>query len=421
MGLGMFTAQQSPIAIDFGSSSVKLMQLDMLDSPSVIAAARLEIPESFRSSSAQVMQYLSGQLPTIIRNSGFKGKKIVTAIPSYQTYLQHLQVVETDGVSLDEIVSGQLQMQMNCSPNSLVVRNIPVPGAQCRDQTRKEVICFAAPREIVMRYVKLLKKCKLDVLSMHTESFSTIWAFQHLNRRKEYEDNATLYINLAWSGTTVTIAHGSDLVFARHINVGGQHFDHQIAKVLKCDLAEAIQCRKEFQIPIMRSEHAETAETASGEASATRRIGDSDDDSAASLSEDQDHVATMTSYDRRSGEVPGEFVSFVTNGSSEEEIRKYDFEELLDTITDEISMCLRYHKGLFPDQEITRTVFIGGESTQSWLSGHIRNQLGMNAYIGDPIARFADRGATHIPNISMDEPQPGWTIVCGLCTAPSDQ
>lgn len=421
MGLGMFTAQQSPIAIDFGSSSVKLMQLDVLDSPSVIAAARLEIPESFRGSSAQVMQYLSEMLPALIRNSGFKGKKIVTAIPSYQTYLQHLQVVETDGVSLDEIISGQLQMQMNCSPNSLVVRNIPVPGAQCRDQTRKEVICFAASREIVMRYVNLLKKCKLDVLGMHTESFSTIWAFQHLNRRKEYEDSATLYINLAWSGTTVTIAHGSDLVFARHINVGGQHFDHQIAKVLKCDLAEAVQCRKEFQIPIMRSEHAEVAETASGEASSTREIGDSADDGATSLSGDQDHAATATSYDRRSGEVPGEFVSFVPDGSSEEEIRKYDFEELLDTITDEVCMCLRYHKGLFPDQEITRTVFIGGESNQSWLSGHISSQLGMNAYIGDPIARFADRGATYIPDMSMDEPQPGWTIACGLCTAPSDQ
>ena len=114
MGIGMFTAQQSPIAIDFGSSSVKLMQLDLLDSPSVIAAARLEIPESFRGSSGMVMQFLSEQLPAVIRNSGFKGKRIVTAIPSYQTYLQHLQVVEADGVSLDDIVSGSQMIARAC-------------------------------------------------------------------------------------------------------------------------------------------------------------------------------------------------------------------------------------------------------------------------------------------------------------------
>lgn len=421
MGLGMFTAQQSPIAINFGSSSVKLMQLDMKDPPSVVAAACLKIPETIRGSAAQVMEFLAKQLPVVIRNAGFKGKKVVTAIPTYQTYLQHLQVVEADGVSLDDIVGGQLQMQMNCSPNSLVVRNIKVSGAQCRDLSRKEVICFAASREVVMRYVNLLKKCKLDVLSMHTESFSTIWAFQHLYRRKEYQDCVTLYVNLAWSGTTVNIAHGSDLVFARHIHIGGQHFDQQIAKTLKCDLAEAAERRKEFQFPIMRSETEEMAETAAGEASSTIEAGVGDDDSATSLEGEQDHAATATSYDRRSGELPREFVVFESNDSCEKEIRKYDFEELLDTLTDELSMCLRYHKGLFPNHEITRTVFIGGESNQSWLSGYISSHLGLHSYIGDPIARFADRGATLIPDMSMNEPQPGWSVACGLCTAPSDQ
>ena len=84
-------------------------------------------------------------------------------------------------------------------------------------------------------------------------------------------------------------------------------------------------------------------------------------------------------------------------------------------------MCLRYHKGLFPNHEITRTIFIGGESNQSWLSGHINTHLGLHSYIGDPLARFADRGATLIPDMSMNEPQPGWSVACGLCAAPSDQ
>ncbi len=43
MGFSMFSAQSSPIAIDFGTSSVKLLQLSLGDRPTVVAAAALPI------------------------------------------------------------------------------------------------------------------------------------------------------------------------------------------------------------------------------------------------------------------------------------------------------------------------------------------------------------------------------------------
>ena len=77
--MSMFSAQSSPIAIDFGSSSVKLMQLDREDPPNLVAAAELAIPESLRTQPAAALGYVSAELPGLLRSAEFKGKKAVTA------------------------------------------------------------------------------------------------------------------------------------------------------------------------------------------------------------------------------------------------------------------------------------------------------------------------------------------------------
>ena len=61
----------------------------------------------------------------------------------------------------------------------------------------ERAFCFAIARETVMRYVDLLKKCKLDVVGVHTETMAMVHAFDHLNHRKSEENIVTMwnYIN----------------------------------------------------------------------------------------------------------------------------------------------------------------------------------------------------------------------------------
>ena len=83
-------------------------------------------------------------------------------------------------------------------------------------------------------------------------------------------------------------------------------------------------------------------------------------------------------------------------------------------------MCLRYHRVLFPDRRLDRAIFLGGESKQMWLCQHIVRQLRVPAQLGDPLARLTQDKSVKIPGISIDEPQPGWSVACGLCRAPTD-
>jgi len=412
MAFGMFTTPQSPIAIDFGSSSVKLMQLDRGEKPKLLAAAELPIPASIRRTPQHVFAHMEVELPALLKSAGFKGKRVVTAIPPALTYIQHMQIAETPGVRLDEIVLGQLQMQMNCAPGALVVRCIPVPDAKCRDNSRSEVICFAAARDMVMRYVQLLNRCKLDVAGVHTESMATIWAYRHLNRREEDANAPTMYINLGWQGATVTISHGTRIVFSRYIHVGGHSFDQQIARIARCDEHEAAAQRHSLERPLTRAAARAPAAEAPAPVAAARTAGPpSAVDSAA---------ASATVAERRLSATPDDLIPVPMCATAPAIIDRYRLGELVDTVVDEISMCLRYHRGVFANLPVTRAIFVGGDARQAWLTRTIADHLSMNAYVGDPLRRFAG-AELFTPGLNLAEPRPGWSVACGLCHAPSDQ
>ena len=63
MGFSMFGAQSSPIAIDFGTSSVKLLQLSLGDRPTVVAAAELAIPDAIRQDKQARLDFYARKLP----------------------------------------------------------------------------------------------------------------------------------------------------------------------------------------------------------------------------------------------------------------------------------------------------------------------------------------------------------------------
>ena len=69
MVMSMFSAQASPIAIDFGSSSVKLLQITPGENPSIQAAVGLRVPDAIRLDRDGRIQYLEKQLPRMFRRA----------------------------------------------------------------------------------------------------------------------------------------------------------------------------------------------------------------------------------------------------------------------------------------------------------------------------------------------------------------
>ena len=92
-------------------------------------------------------------------------------------------------------------------------------------------------------------------------------------------------------------------------------------------------------------------------------------------------------------------------------------EEPVDVLADELSMSLRYHAGLYGGKTIDRVILLGGEARQVWLCRQLVKKLRIPAQLGDPLMRLSTSGKPETPGLSLDTPQPGWAVACGLCTA----
>lgn len=419
MGFGMFSGQQSPIAIDFGSSSIKMLQVNPGSRPELVSAVELPIPDNCREEPRLLMDFLHRELPKAVAGARFKGKRAVAVIPSAQSLIQHMQLMVPDGAKIEDLAKTELQVTRGYAPDRVVVRTIDVADVHRGGQHRREVICLAIARDLVMRYISLLKKCKLDVVGVHTEVMSMVRAFDHVNRRDEDANIVTLYADLGWSGTKVAITHGQQIVFARHIAIGGRSFDEHIAATLHCDAATA----RGHRLALEGGE--QVAATSPGRGSTTPEgmaiLGSALQQGSSDATESQPQPeAAAVATERRTGGEPMEYQRQLLPGSPSSELANVDQSELLDTITDELNMCLRYHRGLFADRTIDRVIFVGGEARQSWLCQHLVRELRLPARLGDPLARLATSSGGRQPGVDLTKPQPGWAVPFGLCSAPTD-
>jgi Tfp pilus assembly PilM family ATPase len=415
MVFSMFSKQASPILADFGSASLKLLQISSGDKPVATAAAELMLPDELRGQSIErKFEFFAQELPKIMSEGGFRGKRVVVSPMSGQMLVQHMQVAGAD--SAIEAIRLQLAQQLNIDTSGVVIRSEPVtdgPGPS----GKVEHIAFAIARDDVMRYVELFKRMRMQVVAVHNELQALLHAFDHINRRAGDENVATLYVDLGWGSTKVAIGHGTRLVFAKCIALGGRHFDQTVAQMFKCSLEAARVRRMSEDLLPLRQAPAHAQQKGSSEGGlAMLSAGMAQAEADARLETVTPEVALED--ERRGAKEPKALgQSVLTTGAPTKAHGEYG--EVLESLADELSMCARYHAACFAGKAIDRVVFLGGEARQIGLCQYLAESLHTPAKSGDPLSRLL--GATPpsaLPDPAL--PHPAWAVVCGLASAPID-
>lgn len=395
MAFSMFTTQASPIAIDFGQSSLKVLQMSGGVVPSLIAAAELPIPDDVRADTEKRFAFLNDALPALLKRGRFKGRKAVCSIPSAQTFIQHMPLMP--GNDREEQIKLHLQLQMGWMPSNIVVRSVEVCEVNRGEGARTETICFAVPRDIVMRQVDLLKKCKLEVAGIHTEQHAMVWAFDHLHRRDEDMQLTELYVDIGWGSSKVAISHGRDLVFAKIIQAAGRHLDQHLSQALTCDTAKARSRR--VARSALEVEALAAARTAAGVVTPATAGGGG------------------TAVAEGPGAVESAAIAGINRANEVMPENEAWLDDFVGTITDDLQMCRRYHRALYPERPVSRVIFIGGEARQVGLCRRIAHALDLPARLGDPLVRLSRDESAGFDGVSFQQPQPGWAVAYGLCNA----
>ena len=403
MAWGWSTTRYSPIAVDFGADSLKLLQIIPSDPPQMVAAASMDLPEHARANHAARHAFFSDSLKELLSSRSFKGRRAICSIPAYQTLVQHIQIQgSSDPDEFEAQLHQHLRQRLNVDPSRMIIRHFNV-GQVIRDGVSKqEVICLAASRDATLSHIQTAQRAKLEVVGMHCEPLAILQAFSHLYRRDIDNKRVTCFVDLGAATTKIMISHGILMAFAKTIHVAGDHFTRQVAETHDISFSQARQLRiQEISAPEGQFPREEVAH----------------EDQPAGV-EVTGHATEMMNLESLSsgGAAAASGKSMVKTGSDGQPTGPFDLGESMECLLDEMQMCMRYHKSTFPEYEIEKLVFLGGESRHVDICQRIAKTLRIGAQLGDPLARLIrvnlDKRSL---GVDMRHPQPGWAVPMGLC------
>ncbi|MCC7146467.1 MAG: pilus assembly protein PilM [Phycisphaeraceae bacterium] len=423
MWLGWSKTKVSPIGIDFGADRLKLVQVTLTDPPQLLAAAGAELPEELRGDVAARLRFYEQTLPVLLKKGGFKGRQAICSLPAYQTLVAHLQVAVAEHQDLESQVSAQLRERLNVEPARMVVRYFEVGPIQRDGGTKQEVICLAASRDAVMRYINLMKSTRLDVVGMQSEAAALLKAFAHMYRRNDDQKRTTCFIDIGSATTKVVIAHGSQMVFAKTVLAAGDQVTAARAKADGVGFMAAREARmRDAQAPrLMAAKPAVAAEVATPVTPSRRQTLAGMPEERGPLAMIEAQMAAEDPHALADGGSKSAGTAALDSPPHEEPTPKAAENDTLECLIDELQLSLRYHQSLFPGRPVEKLVFLGGEANQTQACQQIAQRLRIGAQLGDPLARLVRATAGHAPlGVDLRRPQPGWAVPLGLSLCDPD-
>jgi type IV pilus assembly protein PilM len=336
----------SPIGIDIGARSIKLVQFSG-DRTRLIEAARIELPPAAEPSSPvdQAARIAEG-LRSGLRDRDFRGREAVCCLSDRQIFLQSLRVPKHSGPQLDRLVAQEAAGRIPFSMDEAEIRFVEAADVRQGDQTLREVIVFAVQRAVLSQALGVIEQARLKPVAVDVEPAALVRSYAAQYRREDDRQARALLVHMGYSRTAALVAQSDDLLFVKYIDVGGQQLDQAVARHLKMDLHEAIALRKH---------------------NGDRRAEMQDPEVARSVAE--------------------------------------AIRPVIEKLTNELAMCVRYHSVTFRGQPIVRMVVSGGEATPSLVES-LSKHLDMKAELSDPF-----RSLPGMPNLGR---KGQWDVAAGL-------
>jgi Tfp pilus assembly PilM family ATPase len=369
MLFGSLKSGGPPIAVDFGASCLKVLQISASEDgrpAAVLGAAMRATPPELLDTPGPRLEHQARALAEILKNGSFRGKRAVCSVSAMHMFVQHLQVAKAEGRQLEAGVHDELRLHTGREPSQFILRYQELCEVNRPGGKRTEVICLAMPREAALAHMKALRSCRLEPAGIHAEHMALSKGLERLVRPTGLDQGSILLIDLGAGTTKVAVSAKGVLSLAKVLPIGARQLYCPPPKDTNAESNAKKALRAQLQ----------------------------------ALEEGDSSVATLEAP-AAAGPIA------IVPGAAE-------------TLADEIAQCVRYHQALFPDRKIERAVFVGGEAARTDLCKQIARAIGVQAHVADPLNSLPKDPSAKFDGVDPSAPAPAWAVALGLCSLPTE-
>lgn len=316
-----------PIGVDIGSRSVKLLQFDAARTR-VHDAARWDLPLEPSANPQRHDERIVEAIRHAREGRNFRGREAILCLGASNLFVQNIRVSQATGDELKKLVHFEAAGRLPFASDEAEIRYIEADDVRQGDTVRREVILLACYRPSLDRMLAVAEEAGLRPVAIDVTPAAMLRCYGRQFRRDDDQQRRMMLVNIGASNTTVVIARGSNTMFIKYIDIGGRHLDEAVGRHLKMT---------------------------PGDAAALRR-------------RNADHTAAERDAEIARG--------------IDESVRP-----VLDKLTHEISLCLRYYSVTFRGQPLVQVIVGGGEATEA-LAEWLKARLDLPCDVGNPLRPF---------------------------------
>lgn len=246
MGLfNLFNKPESLVAIDIGSSAVKVLELDdSEDKPSLLNMAMKELPpDVFSGNVISKPEKIAEIIGELLEANEVGQKRVATAVPGPSVFTKKVKLPQTSPAELRNTVQFEAA---NFIPHNIdaVKLDFHVVGEAQKNQL--EVLVAAAKNEVVDGYIETLALAGLETAVVDVDYFALQNAFEL--GYPECFDGTTALINIGARYSSIAICRRGQVLFTGDIGLGGRALSDALMQDLGISFAESEKIKKNLPV-----------------------------------------------------------------------------------------------------------------------------------------------------------------------------
>jgi len=318
----------SPIGVDIGRQSVKLLQMNG-DRDAVVQTARCDIGvDRSDGDEEQYGKAVTDALRQAIADGDFHGREAVISLGGESLFVQNVRVPKSAETNLAAVVQREAAGKIPYPIEETDVRFLEAADIRQGDTTRREIVLLACHRPKLDQLLERITAAGLRPVAVDAEPKALLRCYANQYRREEDRQARVMYVHVGSHKTSVVISQDDRVLFVKYIDLGGQQMNDAVASSLGMESSAAAALRGNRGD---RRRDQQDSEVASGMAHALRPV--------------------------------------------------------LDHLASELSLCIRYHSVTFRGHPIVRVVF-GGDEANSQMIESLGLRVNVPCEIGLPFRNY---------------------------------
>jgi len=217
----LFSGTKKLVGLDIGSNSLKLAEIVSTPNshilnrfrqipvpPGIIVDGVLEDPSA-----------LAASIKELFRNSGCKGKGIVTSLSGSSVIIKKVTLPQMEEAELRDLIRDEAGKYLPFDNMDDVNYDFQILGDNEYNPNQMEVIIVAAKKTDVSSYLDAITAAGLTVIIMDVDSFALETMYE---ANYEFEDNDIIVIvNIGANLTNINVIKGGMSIFTRDFTIAG--------------------------------------------------------------------------------------------------------------------------------------------------------------------------------------------------------